>query len=167
MARRKTEIAEKLAEIERRIDSDDLLDAEQREEIKARAKEHVRKERIKVLTDQLFKEHVRLVETEQAEADQEILEITIDLPSFAFSIVLDNIAYFHGCTYDVPRGKYLSLLDQMARSYEHDREIHEQRRGADVARDPGARGVNLLREQYMSGQTGVTSTRSLRESMRR
>ena len=166
MNRRKT--AEKLAELERRIDGDDLLDAGQREEIKTRAREHVRKERVKKATDELFKQQVRLVETEFAEEDQEILEITIDLPSFAWMIAFDNVGYYHGCTYDVPRNKYLSLLDQMARSWEHDREIHEKRRGADVTRDPLGRGVNILHDTQMSGRSGaVNSSQGLRASLRR
>jgi hypothetical protein len=137
-------ISDRFAEIEKRVDNDEMLTAEQREEIKERAYAHVRKKQIEKLTDQIFNEQVRLAETDLAMPDERIEEITIELPEFAYMISIDNVAYYHGCTYDVPRRKYLSMIDQMARTWEHDREIHGQRRKGDVARDPFHRGVNIV-----------------------
>jgi hypothetical protein len=49
-------VADRFAEIEKRIDSDDMLTAEQRAEIKERARVHVKKKPVERLTDQLFNE---------------------------------------------------------------------------------------------------------------
>ena len=148
-------VSDRLAEIEQRIDaSDELLSAEQREAIKERAREHVRTKQIERETDRLFKQQVRLFEIEMAEGDDELVEITIDLPRYAFMLTIDGTGYYHGCTYDVPLRKYRSLIDNAARAWEHDREVHGDRRQADVMRDPEGRGVNNSRTTQMSMGSG-------------
>lgn len=158
---------EKLAEIDTRVDADLQLTAEQREEVKERARKHVRKKAQERLTDELFAKEVRLAEIEFAHPEDELIEVTIDLPDFAYMIALDNVGYYHGLTYDVPKRKYHTIIDQMARSWEHDREIHARRRKGDIARDPFGRGINAQRNTEFSIRTGVTTTRSLRDSMGR
>jgi hypothetical protein len=174
LKRAKKDIADKLAdidtkitEIETRVDGDVSLSAEQREEVKERARKHVRKKAQERLTDELFAKEVRLAEIEFTHPDDELLEVTIDLPEFAYSIVMDNVSYFHGLTYDVPKRKYHSIIDQMARSWEHDREIHARRRKGDIARDPFGRGVNALTERSIGASGQVTTRASLRDSLRR
>jgi hypothetical protein len=145
--RRKKEVADRLAEVESRIDSDELITVSEREDIKERARAHVRKKAIERETDLLFNKEVRLAETEFAAPDEQLEEIVIDLPDFAYMITIDGVGYYHGCTYDVPRRKYLSMVDQMARTWEHEREIHGRRRKGDVVRDPFGKGVNAARDK--------------------
>jgi hypothetical protein len=154
-------ISDRFAEIEKRVDSDEMLTEEQRVEIKERARAHVRKKQIERMTDLLFNEEVRLAETDMAMPDERLEEITIDLPEYAYMIAIDNVGYYHGCTYDVPRRKYLSLIDQMARTWEHDREVHGRRRKGDMVRDPFHRGVNAYSKSDV-----VTTRDSLRQSLR-
>jgi hypothetical protein len=168
LARRKKDIADKLAEIEARVDGDVGLNDEQRAEVKERARKHVLKKRTERLTDELFAREVRQAEAEFTHPDDELVEVTIDLPEYAYMIAMDNVGYYHGITYDVPKTKYHSLIDQMARAWEHDREIHAKRRKGDIARDPFARGMNVQRETQFSMSTGAVTTRnSLRNSMGR
>jgi hypothetical protein len=141
----KNGVSDRLAEIDKRIDSDELLNDEQRAAIKARAREHVRKKQVERETDRLFALEVKRAEIEMAEGDDEIVEIVIDLPRYAHRMTIDGMEYYHGLTYEVPQRKYRSMLDTMARSWEHNREIHGDRRQADVNRDPDNRGVNLGR----------------------
>lgn len=164
---RRAQVADRFAEIAKRVDSDQMLTAEQREEIKERARAHVKKKQVERLTDQLFNEAVRVAEVEMALPDEELCEVTIDLPEYAYMIAMDNVGYYHGCTYEVPRRKYLSLVDQMGRSWEHDREIHGRRRKGDMVRDPFNRGMNVARNTTFSLQTGAVTTRdTLRQSLR-
>lgn len=158
--RQEKEIADRLSEIERRIDADpELVTDDMREKIKARAREHVRKKAAEKLEDRIFAEEVRRAEVEYAEPDEALMEITIDLPDFAYMIAIDGVGYYHGCTYDVPTRKYRSMIDQMARSWEHNREIHGDRRKGDVTMRPMNRRI--------SGLTGaVTTTDSMRASAR-
>jgi hypothetical protein len=160
--------ARRLADIEARIDADEGLTDAQRAEIKERARQHVKTKQIERLTDELFAKEVRIAEVEYADEGEELVEVTIDLPEFAYNIVMDGVAYFHSCTYDVSRKKYLSMIDQMARSWEHNREIHGQRRKGDIARDPFNRGANFARETTIRpGGGNVTTRESLRQSLRR
>ena len=166
MKRRKT--ADKLSELEARVDADGDLNAEQRDAIKERARKHVQKKRTERLTDELFAKEVRLAEVEFSHPDDEIMEIVIDLPEFTYMLTIDNVGYYHGLAYDVPRRKYMSMVDLMARAWEQDREIHGRRRKGDVARDPLMRGINQARNTNFSMNTGrVTSVDSMRQSLRR
>lgn len=159
--------ARRLADIEARIDADEGLTEAQRAEIKERARQHVQTKHIERLTDELFAKEVRVAEAEYADQGDEIVEINVDLPEFAYSMVIDGVAYFHGCSYDVPRKKYHSMIDQMARSWEHDREVHGARRKGDVVRDPFNRGANFARETTLGAAGNVTTRDSLRQSLRR
>lgn len=124
-----------LLELESRIDADPILSAEERREALDRAKEHVRQQRKNKAIDELFTRGVKEFEREY-EPDQKLVDITIDLPQFAPFIRLDNVIYFHGCVYEVPAGKAASMLDQMARSWEHQSEIDGRKRKGDTLLTP-------------------------------
>jgi len=72
------------------------------------------------------------------------------LPKFASLLRLDNVVFFHGLIYEVPRRVASTINDQMARSWEHQNEIDGRPRVGDEARRPynktlrpGSEGLRL------------------------
>jgi len=53
----------------------------------------------------------------------ELLDIQIDLPGHSDRITIDQVSYMHGGTYKVPKVKYDTLVDIMARAWQHENEI--------------------------------------------
>jgi hypothetical protein len=146
-----------LEEIERRIDnSPSLLTDEDKQEARDRAREHVSKARKTSELDAYFKAQVREEERSYEPKDQ-LEDFTVDLPEYAPMIVINNIGYYHGCTYEVPHHMRISLMDIQARAWEHENEIHGRRRKGDVARDPFNRGINMQRDVRFSMSTGAVT----------
>ena len=135
-------IADALAEIDARLDQNQLLSAEAREEIKKKAREHVaQKRRDKAEADYLA-EAIRLEEVSYNPLEQ-LEDVTVNLAPYVASqrlqaacMLLDGTQYFHGLTYSVTYSVARTMEDIMARSWEHEREIHGERRKADINRQP-------------------------------
>lgn len=129
---KKRTLASALAEIDTRLDGDVLLDAEAREAIKKKAREHVfnkrRAEAEKIALDAAIAEEERSF---QLAEDFEI--VTVNLAPYAAMVMLDGTMYFHGVDYDVPYSVARSIEDVMARTWEHQNEIQGQRRKGDHA----------------------------------
>jgi hypothetical protein len=132
MPRKKNAVLE---EIERRIASSDLLSDEDKEAARERAREHVAKARKEKALDAYFDAAVREEEREYEPAD-ELVDFTVDLPDYTYMIAIDNVRYYHGCTYEIPKRKSDSMADIQARAWEHDREIQGRRRQGDMTRQP-------------------------------
>ena len=89
-----------------------------------RVKETKRQAALKALEEQ---EQQRLLgKTGKSIGDpmkDELVSITIDLPEFAPSIIVNSEPYYHGQTYTVQRHIADSLREQQARSWNHQNEI--------------------------------------------
>lgn len=170
MARRA--VASALAEINKRLDADPLLTDAEREQIKAKAREHVHKKRKdKAEADYLAK---MIREEEIANNPLEQLErVTIELAPYVASaklkascITLDGRMYFHGVTYSVPYSVARTLEDIMARTWEHENEIRGRPRRVDMEGihkpsleklHPGQENMSIGRVTTRSTLTGTES----------
>jgi hypothetical protein len=149
MAKKKT-LASALAEIDQRLDADELLDASAREAIKVKAREHVLNKR---------RAEVEKTALEAAIADEErkyaVIEdyefITVNLAPYCAMVMLDGTMYFHGIDYEVPYSVARTLEDVMARTWEHQNEIQGQRRKGDHAWE------SSRRKRYENGGVRVGS----------
>lgn len=154
-------IASALSEIDKRLDEDDLLSADDRAQIKAKAREHVRKKRrdeaeAKLLAKEIRAEEISLNPLEQYE------DVTIDLAPYAPFISLDGVMYFHGITYNLPYSKARTIDDVSARTWEHDNEVHGRRRRQDIMRKP--RLVTISPSDAGAPVSALNTRASLREN---
>lgn len=131
-------VASALSELNKRIDADPLLSDEERAQIKAKAKEHVAKKRRDAAEAKLLAQEIRAEEIAQNPLEQ-YEDVVIDLAPYVASkklsascITLDGTMYFHGVTYSVPYSVARTLEDIMARTWEHENEIHGRRRRQDM-----------------------------------
>lgn len=150
MPRKKRTLAAALAEIDTRLDADELLDAAARERIREKAREHVLEKRRKeaealALAAAIEEEERRY----QVQEDYEY--ITIHLAPYAAMVTLDGTMYFHGLEYEVPYSVARTLDDITARTWEHQNEIMGQRRKGDVAWE------SARRRRYENGGVRVNS----------
>ena len=142
---------DRLIEVDRRIDANyaELTD-EERALIKRRAREHVLEVQRKRAEDMRTKVIEQATERALRDAEKEaglhgaFVDITVDLapcagggsggrarPSF---VMLDGTMYYHGQTYEVPFNVANTLIDVMARTWEHENEINARPRRADQGR---------------------------------
>lgn len=167
MARPSKKLERQLEEIDRRADADGLLTQEDRERIKAKAREHVqtqlamrRKEQKAALEADYLERAVRDAEKE-AGLHGSYADVTIDVAANAAYIALDGVWYMHGLTYEVPESVAMTLLDIMARTWEHENETHGLRRRADTGRRPQPRVVRGGMERSSLGEPGNINSRTL------
>lgn len=158
MARRN--IASAMAEINKRLDADTTLTDEEREQIREKAREHVAKKRKDKAEAEYLAQAIREEEISHNPLEQ-YEDVTIDIAPYVASaqlkascITLDGRMYFHGVTYSVPYSVARTLEDIMARTWEHENEIHGRRRRQDmdgihkpslVKLTPGTEGANVGR----------------------
>lgn len=129
----KRSLASALAEIDRRLDADDLLTADEKQVIRDKAREEVARRRKERAEEAYLKAAIK--EEERAfDPVEQWEDVIIDLAPYAAFIALDGVQYFHGLTYTVTRGQAATIADVCARTWEHQREIKgERRRGVDIA----------------------------------
>jgi hypothetical protein len=123
-----------LEEIDARLQASSLTE-EEKNEARIRAREHVRAKRKEKAVDEAFKRAVTEEEREYEPNDQ-LVDIMIDLPKYAAFVRLDHVVYYHGLPYEVPMIKAQTILDIMARAWEHQSEIEGKRRKGDNALRP-------------------------------
>lgn len=129
----KKSLSRALSEIEKRLDTDDLLTQEEKEIIRQKARDEVKRRRKEKAEESLLQATIREEERVFNPPDR-WTDVTIDLAPYATFIALDGVQYFHGLTYTVTGAASATMLDIMARTWEHQREIKgERRRGADLA----------------------------------
>lgn len=126
-----------------------LLTPEEQESIKAEASAKVQEEaaqaaRTAFLEMQIAEERKK---HRLAPADEEIVAVTIDLPGFAQSIVLDGVRYMHGSICHVTRPVERTLREIMSRAWDHENEIGGANR--DQYRAP--------RHTRLNGRTGAVT----------
>lgn len=159
----KRDVAGALGEIDKRLDSS-ILSAEDRAQIKAKAREHVNAERRKKAEAEYLAKSIREIEIEDRPTEQ-YEDIVIDIPPFVAAeklggscITLDGKMFFHGLTYNVPYSVARVLEDVMARGWEHENEIHGRRRRSEGYR----RQIN---QHIRPGDEGVQSRVNTRSSL--
>lgn len=119
--------ARKLREIERRLNADKILSPEEKEVIRKRAKEHVAEARRKATEEALL--HAYIKEEERGDKPQEeLVDITLELPDHAPFLRLDNRVWFHGVTYEVEMSVYQTMMDMQARMWEHEKQTEGKAR---------------------------------------
>lgn len=154
MAKKRT-LAAALAEIDQRLDANELLTEADREAIRVKAREYVHKKR---------KDELEKIALEAAIADEEraykVVEdyefVTVNLAPYAAMVMLDGEMYFHGVDYEVRYSVARTLEDVMARTWEHQNEIQGQRRKGDVAWEA------TRKRRYESGGVRVGSGEAAR-----
>jgi hypothetical protein len=151
-----------LAEVDRRIDANYAeLTEDERALIKQKAREHV----LKVQQERADAERQKLVAraTERAVRDAEkfaglqgaFQDITLDLAPHQPYIMLDGKSFYHGVTYEEPELVVQTLLDIMARGWEHENEIHGRPRRS----DQGRRARNLVLGSRHAGMSAEAINR--------
>ena len=85
--------------------------------------------------DAYFKAAVKEVERSHTPAEQ-YEDFEVNLPEYTWQIKLDNVGYYHGCTYEVPYSVARSMADIQYNAWSHDREIQGRRRHGDLMRQP-------------------------------
>lgn len=125
-------LASALSEINRRLDADTILSAEEKEIIRAKAREEVLKRR-KETAEKAYLEAAMRDEERSFNPEEQYENVIIDLAPYAAFIAIDGMQYFHGLSYEVTYGVARVMADVCARTWEHQREIKgERRRGSDV-----------------------------------
>jgi hypothetical protein len=155
MPRHKKQILE---DIEKRIVGSELLGPQEKAEILKQAREQVEETRKKGAVEAFLKAAIK--EEERAFEPTEVYEdFTVDLAPYAPYIQLNGMRYFHGLTYEVKYSQARCMADIQQATWQHDREIHGQRRRGDMARDPFGKGINAQRNTQFSMNTGAVTTR--------
>ena len=140
------------AEIERRLNADTILSPEEKEAIRAKAVSHVAKQKRKVTEEALL--HAYIKEEERADKpEEELVDITLDLPEHAPFIRLDNRVWFHGVTYEVEMSVYQTMRDIQSRMWDHE----HQTQGHARFNRPKQMNISPARPQGV-----VTATNNLR-----
>jgi hypothetical protein len=105
-----------------------ILSAKEVEAIKAEAKAKILAERKSAAKADLLARETQRLKNEEGMVtglghQDEIVNITIDLPTFAPSININMRPYWHGHTYPVPRHVAETLRDQMQNCWRHQNQI--------------------------------------------
>lgn len=105
-----------------------ILSAAEIAKIRAEAKEKILSERKSAAKADLMSREIQRLKNEEGLVTgnryaDEIVTITIDLPTFAPNIVVNMRPYWHGHTYTVARHVAESLRAQMFTSWKHQNEI--------------------------------------------
>lgn len=99
-----------------------LLSEEKKAELRLEAQERIQREREEQAAEAFLAD-------EEAKArrghvpEQELVEITLDLPEHSDRLVIDGAHFFHGRSYIVPRHQADSMRDTIARAWDHQAEI--------------------------------------------
>lgn len=131
-----------LAGIEQRANNSTELTDEQKASIIAKAREHVQKRLAEQRDQERERNEKRFFERAVREAEKEFqiggahVDIVLDLAPNQPYIMLDGTTYFHGVPYEVSEAQCRTMMDIAARGWEHDNEIHGEKRRADRGRRP-------------------------------
>ena len=126
MARTKSK-RQVLEEIDRRLKADEVLSPEEKAAIRAKATEHVAKQRKEVVEEALLHAYIKEEERKDKPAE-EVIDIVLDLPDHAPFIRLDNRVWFHGILYEVEMSVYQTMMDIQARMWEQEQQTQGRSR---------------------------------------
>ncbi len=105
-----------------------ILSAKEIEAIKAEAKTKLMAERKSAAKVELLARETKRLRDEEGMVtglghQDEIVGVTIDLPTYGASININSRPYWHGHTYNVPRHVAETLRDQMQNCWKHQNQI--------------------------------------------
>jgi len=121
-----------MARTPRKID-ESLFSPEELKKIAEEAKrEHLEKKKAQNLRE-LKAEMLERLEVAD-DPTQQTERVYIDLPPYADRLIIDNVVYMHGGTFDVPSPRVAVLYEQMSRAWDHQREIEGKKRDYHKAR---------------------------------
>jgi hypothetical protein len=91
------------------LESEVILEvqSDMREEAKGRVREQLRAQK-------------RLEMQRATDPDEAVFNVTIDVAPYADRVMLDNVIYLHGITYEVPKRVYDTIKEVMGRTWEHE-----------------------------------------------
>ena len=140
-----------LEEIDRRLNADEILTPDEKEAIRRKAVEHVAKTKKESTEDALLHAYIK-EEERKDKPEEELVDITLELPDHAPFIRLDNRVWFHGIVYEVEMSVYQTMMDIQARMWEQEHQT--QGRGR----------YNRPRQMKISPShpQGITDTATLR-----
>lgn len=95
-----------------------ILDPKRIEELRAKAKDTVGKER-KVAAEAQLLEQFKLEERQAGGLEEEIEEIFIDLAPYADRLMLDGVVYFNGRTVRVRKGQADVMREMIQATWRH------------------------------------------------
>jgi hypothetical protein len=128
--------------IEQRAHNSTELTDDQKQTIIVRAREHVAERLENQRDEQRALNEKRFFERAVRQAEKEFqiggahVDIVLDLAPNQPYIMLDGTTYFHGVPYEVSEAQARTMMDISARGWEHDNEIHGEKRRADRGRRP-------------------------------
>lgn len=102
-----------------------FLPPDEQSAIRDEAKKIVAKEAVTAASKAFLEQEIERARKDAGlkDKDEEEIAVTIDLPGFAQSIVINGTHYMHGHSYNVPRSRYIDIQAQMQKSWEHEDEI--------------------------------------------
>ena len=113
-----------LAKQQENVDPLGLITPERMEELRAQARESVKKKaREKAEAAFLAVETKALEQAADPKPEHEMRSIIIDVAEHTSVIRIDNQYFFYGQRYEVPRPVYDQLQEIIARGFSHEREI--------------------------------------------
>jgi hypothetical protein len=143
-------ISKALAEIEARIDLDETLSAADREQIKDKARQHVKDKRREKAEADYLKVAIREEEISY-EPTEQFEDVLVNLAPYAGYISINGIMYYHGLVYSLPYSVARVIDDVCWKTWEHQNEIeYGRKRSADLSRrrvsrllGPGDEGLTV------------------------
>lgn len=108
------------------------LSEETKAVLRAKARAAVQAEVEAASADALYQQFLE-EERRARDPQEQIKYITLDMAGHADRIMVDGTIFFHGVTYAVPKSKYDSLRDIVARGWEHESEVGFANRGRNTA----------------------------------
>lgn len=104
-----------------------LLSEAEKEALKIKAKQRVEELRKEEAEEDFLQKEIRAQRRAQGIDSDDLklddVQIFIDLPEYAPDVCLNGVKYFANFSYTVPHHVYDSLVDIMARAWEHQSEI--------------------------------------------
>lgn len=99
------------------------LTEEEKEEVRELARAQVAEKYKKVAKKRFLEEMVKQIEQESI-PEQQLHPVLIDLAGHANKIVVDGKHYLHGRVYYFTQGEMDSIVEIMANTWRHEREVH-------------------------------------------
>ena len=127
------------------------LSKAEREAIEAEVQRELDKEQ-KAEARKRLKDRLLAEARQKRGIDEPLEEIYIDLPPYCANLLIDNVMYQHGATYNVRQAVAMSMREQMQRCWEHQAEVDGHKKDY----------YRKMRETRMSGVTGAVSNGPLR-----
>lgn len=99
-----------------------VLSEDEKAQLRAEARAAVDAEQKALTREQLLRQYIA-EERRKRDPQEEMKYITLDLAGHSDRIMLDGIMYMHGIKYAVPKSKFDTLREIVARGWKHEDEV--------------------------------------------